>query len=62
LRRRRPAANNALYFGWQGAIHELNLETLEERVLWNEVSAPCPMLIRGRANPTADGKCLCVMW
>ena len=20
------AANNALYFGWQGAIHELNLE------------------------------------
>jgi len=22
------AANNALYFGWQGKIHELNLETL----------------------------------
>jgi hypothetical protein len=31
-------------------------------VLWNEASAPGPMLIRGRANPTADGKCLCVMW
>ena len=25
------AANNALYYGWQGAIFELDLETLEER-------------------------------
>jgi hypothetical protein len=55
------AANNALYFGWQGAIRELNLETLEERVLWNEASAPRPMATRGRANPTADGTYICVM-
>ena len=27
------AANNAIYFGWQGAIIELDLETLEERVV-----------------------------
>jgi len=52
------AANSALYFGWQGAIHELNLETLEEREIWRQTP---PMLIRGRANPTADGKYVCVM-
>jgi oligogalacturonide lyase len=52
------AANNALYYSWHGAIHELNLDTLEERVLWQETS---PMRIRGRANPTADGKYICVM-
>jgi hypothetical protein len=56
-------ANNALHFGWQGAIHELNLKTLEERVLWQQTA---PMLarnlrVRGRANPTADGKYVCVM-
>jgi oligogalacturonide lyase len=45
------AANNALYFGWQGEIVELDLETLEERVLWRETA---PMSIRGRANPTAS--------
>ena len=52
------AANNALYFGWKGQIIELDLETLEERVLWEETA---PMLIRGRANPTADGTYVCVM-
>ena len=52
------AANSALYFGWQGAIHELNLETLEEREICRQTP---PMLIRGRANPTADGKYVCVM-
>jgi hypothetical protein len=52
------AANNALYYGWQGAIHELDLETLEERELWRQTP---PMLIRGQANPTADGKYVCVM-
>ncbi|MFN2229639.1 MAG: oligogalacturonate lyase family protein [Anaerolineae bacterium] len=51
-------ANHALYYGWQGAIHELDLDTLEERVLWRETP---PMHIRGRANPTADGKYVCVM-
>jgi oligogalacturonide lyase len=54
-------ANNALYYGWQGAIYELDLETLEERELWNEASSPRPMRIRGRANPTADGRYVCVM-
>jgi hypothetical protein len=42
--RRRPggstdavaAANNALYFGWQGAIIELDLDTLEERTARNQ--------------------------
>jgi oligogalacturonide lyase len=51
-------ANGALYYGWGGAIHELDLDTLEERVLWQETP---PMRIRGRANPTADGKYVCVM-
>ena len=45
------AANSALYFGWQGEIIELDLETLKERVLWRETA---PMMIRGRANPTAS--------
>ena len=40
-------ANNALYFGWQGEIIELNLETLEERELWRQAA---PMSIRGRAD------------
>jgi oligogalacturonide lyase len=31
---------------------------LEERVLWRQTA---PMMIRGRANPTADGKYVCVM-
>jgi hypothetical protein len=52
------AANNALHFGWKGQIIELDLETLQERVLWEQTP---PMLIRGRANPTADGKYVCVM-
>jgi hypothetical protein len=52
------AANNALYFGWQGTIRELDLDTYEERVLWEQTA---PMLIRGRANPTADGKYVYVM-
>ena len=57
------AANNALYFSWHGAIYELNLETLEERVLWEETAkrGEPSMPIRGRANPTADGKYVCVM-
>ena len=52
------AVNNALYFGWQGAVYELDLETLEERELWRP--SP-PMHISGRTNPTADGKYVCVM-
>ena len=50
--------NHALYFGWKGAIYELDLETLEERVVWEPEP---PMQIRGRANPTADGKYVCTM-
>ena len=50
--------NNALYFWWQNVLYELNLTTLEERVI-AEMSAP--MLPRGRANPTADGKYICTM-
>ena len=52
------AANNALYYGWQGAIYELDLDTLEEREVWRQTP---PMSIRGRANPTADGRYICVM-
>ena len=52
------AANNALYYTWGGAIHELNLDTLEERTVWSE---NLPMRIHGRSSPTADGKYLCVM-
>jgi len=50
--------NNAVYFWWENVLYELNLTTLEERVVWE--AAP-PMLPRGRANPTADGKYICTM-
>ncbi|MFN2285722.1 MAG: oligogalacturonate lyase family protein, partial [Anaerolineae bacterium] len=50
--------NNALYFWWQDVLYELDLDSLEERVI-AEMAAP--MLPRGRANPTADGKYICTM-
>jgi oligogalacturonide lyase len=51
-------ANNALYFWWQDVLYELDLDSLEERVI-AEMSTP--MLPRGRANPTADGKYICTL-
>ena len=50
--------NNAIYFWWQDVLYELNLDSLEERII-TEMAAP--MLPRGRANPTADGKYICTM-
>ncbi|MGC9395504.1 MAG: oligogalacturonate lyase family protein [Anaerolineae bacterium] len=50
--------NNALYFWWQNVLYEIDLDSLEERVI-TEMAAP--MLPRGRANPTADGKYICTM-
>jgi oligogalacturonide lyase len=50
--------NNALYFWWQNVLYALDLDSLEERVIWE--AAP-PLLPRGRANPTADGKYICTM-
>jgi oligogalacturonide lyase len=50
--------NNALYFWWANVLYELDLTTLKERVIGE---ATPPMLPRGRANPTADGKYICTM-
>jgi hypothetical protein len=47
-----------LYFGWKGAMRKLDLETLEERVVW-EPSPPMrarKMRLRGRANPTTGAQ------
>lgn len=51
-------ANNAVYYGWRGAIRELKLNTLEERVIWHVAA---PMRLYGAAKPTADGKYVCIM-
>lgn len=48
--------NNANYFWWQGQMIELDLDTLEERVIWE---LPPGMVPDNRANPTADGRYLC---
>ena len=50
------AANQRHYFWWQGEVHELNIETLEEQVIYR---APEGMSPGGRANPTADGTYFC---
>ena len=50
------AANQRHYFWWQGEIHELDVETLEEQVIYR---APEGMSPGGRANPTADGRYIC---
>ncbi len=50
------AANQAHYFWWQGEIHALDVETLEEEVVYR---APKGMAPGGRSNPTADGTYLC---
>jgi oligogalacturonide lyase len=50
------AANNCHYFIWQNKMYELNVETLEERIIYE---TPEGMNARGRANPTADGKYIC---
>jgi oligogalacturonide lyase len=52
------AANHALYFWWQRQLIELDLTTLAERVI-HEVTPP--MLPRGRASTTADGRYICTM-
>ncbi len=48
--------NNANYFWWQNQVIELDLETLDERVIWE---GPEGMKPDNRANPTADGKYIC---
>ncbi|MCZ6635488.1 MAG: oligogalacturonate lyase family protein [bacterium] len=49
-------ANNAIYF-WHGhQLIELEIDTLNERVIYEQKGNMAP---RGRANPTADGKYLC---
>jgi oligogalacturonide lyase len=48
--------NNANYFWWQNQVIELDLDTLEERLIWE---APPGMSPDNRANPTADGKYIC---
>ncbi|MBT3604069.1 MAG: oligogalacturonide lyase [Candidatus Latescibacteria bacterium] len=49
-------ANQAVYFGQGRKIIELKLDSLEERVV---LEYEGEMDMRGRANPTADGKYLC---
>ena len=52
------AANGALYYWWHDVLYELELDTLAERVI---CEAEPPMMPRGRANPTADGRYICTM-
>ncbi len=52
------AVNEAVYTWWQNRLYEINVETLAERIV---CTAEPPMLPRGRANPTADGKYICTM-
>lgn len=42
----------------QNVLYELDLDSLEERVI---AEMTPPMLPRGRANPTAHGKCIYTM-
>lgn len=51
-------ANNCHYFWWNRALYELNVDTLEERVI---CEAPPAMIPGGQASPTADGKYVCSM-
>jgi oligogalacturonide lyase len=48
--------NGAHYFWWHGELIELDVETLEERVIARE---PEGMSAGGRASPTADGRYIC---
>jgi oligogalacturonide lyase len=48
--------NNANYFWWGNEVIELDLDTLEERIIWE---APPGMVPDHRANPTADGRYIC---
>ena len=50
------AANQAVYFFAGSKLIELQLDSLEERIV-SEVDTPYPP--GGRANPTADGKYIC---
>jgi oligogalacturonide lyase len=52
------AAKHCLYFWWGNVLYEMNVDTLAERVVYE---ARPPMLPRGRAVPTADGKYVCCM-
>lgn len=49
-------ANNCHYFWWHDKLYELNIETLEERVI---CEVPDGMEAHNRASPTADGKYIC---
>ncbi|MBZ0302702.1 MAG: oligogalacturonate lyase family protein [Anaerolineae bacterium] len=49
------AANHCHYFWWQRELHELNIETLDERILY---VAPEGMSV-DRPSPTADGQYIC---
>lgn len=48
-------ANQCHYFWWQKRLYELNIETLEERVVYEAPGG----VSTGRASPTADGKYIC---
>ncbi len=50
--------NHAVYFWRQYDLIEVDLDTLAERVV---CQGQPPMLPRGRANPTADGKYICTL-
>ena len=52
------AVNNAAYFWHRRQLIELDLASLDERVI---CELEGKMETRGRANPTADGKCLCTL-
>ena len=49
-------ANNCHYFWWHGVLYELDIETLEERVIYE---LPDDTVVGHRASPTADGKYIC---
>ncbi len=50
------AVNQCHYFWWEDELLELDIKTLDERVLYH---LPKGMHAGGRSNPTADGKYVC---
>jgi oligogalacturonide lyase len=49
------AANRRHYFWWHDELHELDVDTLEERVIYRAPKGMSPQC----ADPTADGKYVC---
>jgi oligogalacturonide lyase len=48
-------ANNCHYFWWHRELHEINIETLEERIIYVAPEGTS----QDRPSPTADGKYIC---